>query len=91
MLTSVATVSYAMAAVAYLFLAILLITSWQRHLHGMALTIACLLSALWAATLAYQATAQEQQISLFTDFLEIFLEGRESPAPSRLTRSALLN
>jgi len=71
MLTSVATVSYAMAAVAYLFLAILLITSWQKHLHGMALTIACLLSALWAATLAYQATAQEQQISLFTDFLEI--------------------
>ena len=71
MLTSVATVSYATAAIAYLFLAILLLTSWRGHLHGMALTIACLLSALWAATLAYQAAAQEQQISLFTDFLEI--------------------
>jgi putative PEP-CTERM system histidine kinase len=71
MLTSVATVSYATAAVAYLFLAILLLTSWRGHLHGMVLTIACLLSVLWAATLAYQATAQEQQISLFTDLLEI--------------------
>jgi len=71
MLTSVATVSYATAAVAYLFLAILLLTSWRGRLHGMALTVACLLSALWAATLAYQATAQEQPISLFTNILEI--------------------
>ncbi len=71
MLTSVATGSYATAAVAYLFLAILLLTSWRGRVHGMALTVACLLSALWAATLAYQATAQEQPISLFTNILEI--------------------
>ena len=71
MLTSVATVSYATAAVAYLIFAILLLTSWRGRLHGMALTVACLLSALWAATLAYQATAQEQPISLFTNILEI--------------------
>ncbi len=71
MLTSVATVSYATATVAYLFLAILLLTSWRSRVHGMALTVACLLSALWAAILAYQATAQEQPISLFTNILEI--------------------
>ncbi len=71
LVTSVATVSYATAAAAYLFLSILLLTSWRGRLHGMALTVACLLSALWAATLAYQATAQEQPISLFTNILEI--------------------
>jgi len=71
LLTNVATVSYATAAVAYLFLSMLLLTSWRGRLHGMALTVACLLSALWATTLAYQAAAQGQPISLLTDILEI--------------------
>ncbi len=71
MLTNVATVSYATAAVAYLFLSMLLLTIWRGRLHGMALTVACLLSALWATTLAYQAAAQGQPISLLTDILEI--------------------
>jgi len=71
LVTSVATVSYATAAAAYLVLSILLLTSWRGRLHGMALIVACLLSTLWAATLAYQAAAQEQPISLLTDILEI--------------------
>ncbi len=71
LLTNVATVSYATAAVAYLFLSMLLLTIWRGRLHGMALTVACLLSALWATTLAYQAAAQGQPISLLTDILEI--------------------
>jgi putative PEP-CTERM system histidine kinase len=70
MLTGIATASYTMAAVAHFFLAILLLTSWRGRLHGMVLPIACLLSALWAATLAYQAN-QASPLSLLTDVLEI--------------------
>ena len=70
MLTSIATASYAMAAVAHSFLAILLLTSWRGRLHGIVLPIACLFSALWAAALAYQAT-QTSPLSLLTDVLEI--------------------
>jgi putative PEP-CTERM system histidine kinase len=70
MLTSIATASYAMAAVAHSFLAILLLTSWRGRLHGIVLPIACLCSALWAAALAYQAT-QPSPLSLLTDILEI--------------------
>jgi putative PEP-CTERM system histidine kinase len=70
MLTSIATASYTMAAVAHCFLAVLLLTSWRGRLHGVVLPVACLLSALWAATLAYQAT-QAPHLSLLTDVLEI--------------------
>ncbi len=55
MLTDIATISYAATAVAYLVLAILLLTSWRGRLYGMMLTVACLLSALWAMVLAGQA------------------------------------
>ncbi len=68
--TSIATLSYGAAAAAYFFLSGLLLTSWRGRLHGMVLTIACLLSALWAATVAYQA-ALGRPISLLTDILEI--------------------
>ena len=71
MLASIAIVSYVTAAAAYLFLSVLLLTSWRGRLHGMALTIACLLSVLWAATIAYQTASQGRPISLLTDFLEI--------------------
>jgi putative PEP-CTERM system histidine kinase len=70
MLTSIATASYTMAAVAHSFLAILLLTSWRGRLHGIVLPIACLFSALWATVLAYQAT-QTSPLSLLTDVLEI--------------------
>src|SRR5665647_55944 len=54
MLTNIAVFSYATAAVAFVFLSILLLTSWRGRLHGMMLTVACLLTALWALTVAYQ-------------------------------------
>jgi putative PEP-CTERM system histidine kinase len=68
--TSIAGLSYAAAAAAYFFFSGLLLTSWRGRLHGMVLAIACLISALWAATVAYQA-AVGHPASLLTDILEI--------------------
>ena len=70
MLTSIAAYSYFIAAVAFLFLSGLLLTSWRGRLHGMILTSACLLTALWAATVAYHV-AKGHPLSLLTDILEI--------------------
>ncbi|MDT8363662.1 MAG: PEP-CTERM system histidine kinase PrsK [Nitrosomonas sp.] len=52
MLTGLDVASYASAAVAFLFLSILLLTSWRGRLYGLLLTIASLTSAIWAATIA---------------------------------------
>ena len=71
MLASIATVSYVTAAAAYFFLSVLLLTSWRGRLHRIALTIACLLSVLWAASISYQVSSYGQPISLLTDILEI--------------------
>jgi putative PEP-CTERM system histidine kinase len=70
MLTSIAVFSYAMAAVAFVFLSILLLTSWRGRLHGMVLTVACLITALWALTIAYQV-AWGRHLLLLADILEI--------------------
>ena len=70
MMTNIAAASYTLAAVAYLVLGVLLLTSWRGRLHGMVLPIACLLSVLWAAALAYQAS-HDFALSLVTDILEI--------------------
>lgn len=70
MLTNIAVFSYAMAALAFLALFVLLLTSWRGRMHGMALTVACLLTALWAGTIAFQA-ALGNSLSLLTDILEI--------------------
>lgn len=70
MLTSIAAFSYSLTAVAFLSLSVLLLTSWRGRLHGMVLTVACLLTALWAAAIAYQA-AWGNPFSLPTDILEI--------------------
>ena len=70
MMTNIAAASYTLAAVAYLVLGVLLLTSWRGRLHGMVLPIACLLSVLWAAALAYHAS-HDFALSLVTDILEI--------------------
>jgi putative PEP-CTERM system histidine kinase len=70
MLTNIAVFSYAIAALTFLALFALLLTSWRGRMHGMALTVACLLTALWAATIAFQA-ALGNPLSLLTDILEI--------------------
>ncbi|MCC6916632.1 XrtA/PEP-CTERM system histidine kinase PrsK [Nitrosomonas sp.] len=47
-----ATLGYATAAVVFFFLSILLITSWRGRLYGLLLAAACLVSSVWAATIA---------------------------------------
>ncbi|KIO48822.1 XrtA/PEP-CTERM system histidine kinase PrsK [Nitrosospira sp. NpAV] len=70
MLTSIATASYSVSAAAYFLLAMLLLTRWRGRLHGIVLPVACVFSALWAATLAYQAS-RPPSLSLLTDVVEI--------------------
>ncbi|MEZ0237824.1 MAG: XrtA/PEP-CTERM system histidine kinase PrsK [Methylophilaceae bacterium] len=70
MLVNIAVFSYATAAVAFVFLSILLLTSWRGRLHGMMLTAACLLSAVWASTVAYHI-ASDLPLSFLNNALEI--------------------
>jgi putative PEP-CTERM system histidine kinase len=70
MLTSVASISYTIAALAHLVFAALLLTSWRGRLHGVVLPVACLLTVLWAAFFAHQA-ARNSPLSLLADVLEI--------------------
>lgn len=74
MLVNIAEFSYGSAAVAFVFLSILLLTSWRGRLNGIALTVACLTSALWAITVVYQVSLT-QTLSLSTDILEILRNG----------------
>ncbi|WP_019140799.1 XrtA/PEP-CTERM system histidine kinase PrsK [Noviherbaspirillum massiliense] len=55
MLTSIAAASHAIAALAFLFLSALLLRSWRGHPNGMALALACLLTATWAASVVAYA------------------------------------
>lgn len=74
MLVNIAEFSYATAAVAFVFLSVLLLTSWRGRLNGMALTSACLLSALWAITVVY-LVGSGRPLSFTTDVLEILRNG----------------
>lgn len=71
MLTSVASLSYAISAAAYLLLAVVLMTNWRGRLFGIALTAACIITSAWSALIAYQL-ASGSLISLNSDVLEIF-------------------
>lgn len=51
MTASLSALGYGLAGVAFLVLAVLLITSWQGRLHGAMLAVAAGLSALWAFAL----------------------------------------
>jgi putative PEP-CTERM system histidine kinase len=55
-LTNIATFSYALAAAGFLALGLPLLVSWRRRSHGVPLTVACLLTALWAAAVAWDAS-----------------------------------
>lgn len=74
MLVNIAVFSYATAAVAFVFLSILLLTSWRGRLHGMMLTAACLLSAVWATAIAYHI-ASDLPLSFLNNALEILRNG----------------
>lgn len=98
MLASVATISHASAALAFLFLCVLLLTSWRGRLQGMAVLSACMLSSAWAAALAWQAYALAP-FSLLSQLLELlrglawcaFLLVLLKPDTAAKARSALQN
>src|SRR5574338_597706 len=55
MANPIGTISYALAAAAFLFLAGLLITSWRGRLQGLLLAFGSIASAAWAGICAYLA------------------------------------
>ncbi|MDQ3267340.1 MAG: PEP-CTERM system histidine kinase PrsK [Pseudomonadota bacterium] len=69
MLTSIAAYSYGIAAIAFFMLTLLLLTSWRARIFGTALTVACVLTTFWAASIAYQAVTGIS-LPLLTDILE---------------------
>lgn len=54
-MTSIATYSYGLAALAFLFLSVMLMTRWRSRTHATAITIASVASLLWSTSLAWQA------------------------------------
>src|SRR5512139_2505386 len=52
MLIALGTLSYGVAAAAFLLLTLLLATSWEGRAQGIRLIVACLVTTLWAALLA---------------------------------------
>ncbi len=62
--------SYLAGALSYLFLSILLLTSWGGKRHGIWLIVACLVMTVWSATLALQEVSRDIASS-FIGSLEI--------------------
>ncbi|MFP5392659.1 MAG: XrtA/PEP-CTERM system histidine kinase PrsK [Gammaproteobacteria bacterium] len=57
-MTSIATFSYALAALAFCALGLVLVTGWRSRTYAGALALACGASAAWGAALAWHATTQ---------------------------------
>ena len=70
MLTNIALISYGCTAVAFAVLTILLLTRWRGNVHGVVMTVTCVLTTLWAATIAMQTTVGSP-ITLGSALLEI--------------------
>ena len=66
----IGTISYAAAAAAFLFLSLLLLTSWRGRLQGVLFTAASLTTATWAVAVAYSA-ARPGLATLAAEILEI--------------------
>jgi putative PEP-CTERM system histidine kinase len=66
-----ATVSYGLAAGAYLALSLMLLTRWRQRLHGSLLLPASLLSFAWSAALAWQAEHLTEAFSGLLFFFEM--------------------
>jgi len=65
---------YALAALCYLALALLLLTSWRGRLQGGLLLAVCLLSVAWAAMLSY-SLANGLPLSIAHIWLELLRDG----------------
>lgn len=71
---SITSFSYAIAALAFLLLSVLLVTTWRGRAHGWVLTFAAALTSLSSALLAWQATG-ESASSVLTESVEILRNG----------------
>ena len=54
-MSMIGVVSYGVCAAAFLFLAVLMATSWRGGVHGALLAVACAATALWAGVLAWSS------------------------------------
>jgi putative PEP-CTERM system histidine kinase len=72
--TNTAAYSYALAAAGYLLLGLPVLSGWRGRTQRGSLSAACLLTALWAGALAWNA-AHEQLWTPITGFLEVLRDG----------------
>ncbi|WP_334188781.1 XrtA/PEP-CTERM system histidine kinase PrsK [Noviherbaspirillum sp.] len=70
MLAVIAVASYSIAACAFLLLFVLLLLRWRGRRHGAILALACLVTALWSASIVYY-TKQGMPAALPVAILEI--------------------
>lgn len=99
MLATIATASYVTAAVAYVFLFVLLLASWRGRLYGTLLANGCLVSFFWAAAIAgkshwnYSSTALVEILEILRNagwsvflitLLSPFQQRKENPATLRI-------
>lgn len=73
-LTSIATYSYALAAIGFLLLSVPLLTLWRGRAFGPLLVAACLVSSLWAGALM-SAAAGHFMRSQLSEVLEVLRNG----------------
>jgi putative PEP-CTERM system histidine kinase len=73
-LTSITSFSYSVAALAFLLLSVLLLTSWRGRAHGRVLTLASAITAVSNALLAWEAMSGSPR-SVLTDSFEILRNG----------------
>ena len=73
-MTSIATYSYSIAALAFLVLSLMLVTRWRKRPHAVLLSMAGGASCAWSAMLAWQATDLGAW-SAATDCIEILRNG----------------
>jgi len=72
--TNIAAYSYALAAVGYLLLGLPVLSGWRGRAQRGTLSTACLLTALWAAVLAWDASHGRLWTAL-TGLLEVLRDG----------------
>jgi putative PEP-CTERM system histidine kinase len=103
-LTNITSFSYIIAALGFLLLSVLLLTSWRGRAHGRVLTLASVTTAVSSALLAWEATSATPW-SVLTNSFEILRNGAwsafliilighfhddNSPLPYRLRPSLVL-
>jgi putative PEP-CTERM system histidine kinase len=72
--TNIAAYSYALAAAGYLLLGLRVLSGWRGRAQRGTLSCACLLTALWAAALAWDAS-NERLWTALTGLLEVLRDG----------------